>query len=133
VPVRHHPPAKLLRTFSVKHPSDGVVSALERGVSMNCLNCGIEMTNTQLVTTNGHIGYEMCGRCSSLWLEAGEFDKMSFQQGSMEVCEHGHDEARNCPRCSTVELDHMKMTNSDNTLLQCRNCGGFWLDALHHA
>jgi len=102
---------------------------------MNCLNCGTEMTNNQVITKKNHISYDMCEKCGSLWLDAGELDKMAFQvQGSIEYCEQEKDKEPEqkplkCPRCDDSVLDKVKFLESDDIFLHlCRNCGGFWLD-----
>lgn len=102
---------------------------------MQCLNCGAEMVANQVITKNAQITYDMCEKCGSLWLDAGELDKMAFQvTGSIEFCEQEKDpepEARSwkCPRCDDSTLEKVKFLESDDIFLHhCRNCGGFWLD-----
>ena len=102
---------------------------------MKCLNCGTEMTNNQVVTKTNRISYDMCEQCGSLWLDAGELDKMAFQvQGSIEYCEQEKDkepekQIRKCLRCDDFVLDKVRFLESDDIYLHyCRNCGGFWLD-----
>jgi len=102
---------------------------------MKCLNCGTEMTNNDVATREDRISYDMCEKCGSLWLDAGELDKMAFQvQGSIEYCEKEKDkepeqQARMCPRCDKSTLDKVRFLESDVLYLHyCRNCGGFWLD-----
>jgi len=54
---------------------------------MKCLNCRTEMTNNLVQTRKDRISYDVCDDCGSLWLDAGELDKMAFQvDGSIEVC-----------------------------------------------
>jgi Zn-finger nucleic acid-binding protein len=102
---------------------------------MNCLNCGTEMTNNQVVTKKDSISYDACEKCGSLWLDAGELDKMAFKvQGSIEYCEMEKDDepekqVKKCPRCDNSGLSKVKFLESDDIFLHyCRNCGGFWLD-----
>jgi Zn-finger nucleic acid-binding protein len=102
---------------------------------MKCLNCGTEMTTNQVVTKKDSISYDMCDKCGSLWLDAGDLDKMAFKTtGSIEYCEEiGSDEAekkpKKCPRCDDFNLSKVKFLESDDIHLHlCRNCGGFWLD-----
>jgi len=102
---------------------------------MKCLNCGAELTNYRVVTKIDRISYDMCEQCGSLWLDAGELDKMAFQvQGSVEYCEQEKDkepetQVRKCPRCDDSPLDKVRFLESDDIFLHyCRNCGGFWLD-----
>jgi Zn-finger nucleic acid-binding protein len=102
---------------------------------MKCLNCASEMTNNEVVTKKDRISYDMCEQCGSLWLDAGELDKLAFQvQGSIEYCEQEKDkepekQIRKCPRCDDYALDKVKFLESDDIFLHyCRNCGGFWLD-----
>jgi len=102
---------------------------------MKCLNCRSEMTNNQVMTKKDRISYDMCEKCGSLWLDAGELDKMAFQvQGSIEYCEQLKDkepekQIRKCPRCDDFVLDKVRFLESDEIYLHyCRNCGGFWLD-----
>jgi len=109
---------------------------------MKCLNCDTEMTNNEVVTKKSRISFDMCEKCGSLWLDAGELDKMLFQvQGSIEYCETEEDkeskkrvkesgkELKKCPRCDNSILDKVKFLESDDIFLHfCRNCGGFWLD-----
>jgi Zn-finger nucleic acid-binding protein len=102
---------------------------------MKCLNCDNEMTTNQVVTNNDSISYDMCDQCGSLWLDAGDLDRMAFKvEGSIEYCEEiGTDEPekmpKKCPRCDDFNLSEVKFLESDGIHLHlCRNCGGFWLD-----
>ena len=102
---------------------------------MNCLNCGTEMTNNEVVTKKDRISYDMCEKCGSLWLDAGELDKMAFQvKGDIEYCEHDKDaepetKVMKCPRCDNFDLEKVRFLESDDIFLHtCRSCGGFWLD-----
>jgi len=102
---------------------------------MNCLNCGTEMTNNRVITKKDQISYDMCEKCGSLWLDAGELDKMAFKvDGSIEYCEQEKErepesKVMKCPRCDDSVLDKVKFLECDDIFLHyCRNCGGFWLD-----
>ena len=102
---------------------------------MNCLNCGTEMTNNTVVTKKDRVSYDMCDKCGSLWLDAGELDKMAFQvEGSIEFCEEDKDsepekQPLTCPRCKVFKLVKVKFLESDEIFLHhCTDCGGFWLD-----
>ena len=102
---------------------------------MNCLNCGTEMTNNEVITRKDRISYDMCEKCGSLWLDKGELDKMAFTvDGSIEYCESEKDslpdqQPKKCPRCDDSTLAKVKFLESDDVFLHyCRNCGGFWLD-----
>src|SRR5689334_21354340 len=102
---------------------------------MECLNCRTEMTNFQVARHLHKLSYDMCERCGSLWLDAGELDKMAFQvQGSIEYCEdekraEPEQDRKKCPRCDDEYLDRVRFLESENIFLhRCPNCGGFWLD-----
>lgn len=102
---------------------------------MQCLSCGNEMVSNQVITKKGQISYDMCEKCGSLWLDAGELDKMAFQvEGSIEFCEQektpeAEKSPWKCPRCDDSMLEKVKFLESDDIFLHyCRNCGGFWLD-----
>ncbi|HEX4631458.1 MAG TPA: zf-TFIIB domain-containing protein [Chthoniobacterales bacterium] len=101
---------------------------------MRCLNCNAEMVNYDVTTKDAELSYDVCERCGSLWLDAGELDKMAFQvQGSIEFCSEDPDQSarpsRNCPRCDDCQLVPVRFLGaSDIVLDHCRNCGGFWLD-----
>ncbi len=102
---------------------------------MLCLNCGTEMMNNEVITKHGRISYDACEQCGSLWLDAGELDKMAFQvEGSIEYCSQTKDEtpesrSKRCPRCGNTDLDKVRFLEfSDIVLHRCGNCGGFWLD-----
>ena len=102
---------------------------------MNCLSCGTEMTTNTVVTKKDRVSYDMCEKCGSLWLDAGELDKMAFQvEGSIEFCEEGKDvepekQPLTCPRCKVFKLVKVKFLESDEIFLHhCTDCGGFWLD-----
>ena len=102
---------------------------------MNSLNCGTEMTNNTVITKKDRISYDMCEKCGSLWLDAGELDKMAFKVvGSIEFCEEAKDptpeqQQLKCPRCKTFKLIKVKFLESDEIFLHhCKECGGFWLD-----
>ena len=102
---------------------------------MNCLNCGTEMTDNTVITKKDRISYDMCEKCGSLWLDAGELDKMAFNVvGSIEFCEEDkapilEKQQLACPRCKTFKLIKVKFLESDEIFLHhCKECGGFWLD-----
>lgn len=102
---------------------------------MNCLNCGNEMTNNTVITKKDRISYDLCDKCGSLWLDAGELDKMAFKVvGSIEYCEEDkapvpEKQPLACPRCKTPKLTKVKFLESDDIFLHhCKECGGFWFD-----
>ena len=101
---------------------------------MRCLNCDAEMVNYDVTTKKAELSYDVCERCGSLWLDAGELDKMAFSvQGSIELSsEDPNDSARpsrNCPRCDDCTLVPVRFLGESEIVLDhCRNCGGFWLD-----
>jgi len=101
---------------------------------MRCLNCDTEMVNYDVTTRKAELSYDVCERCGSLWLDAGELDKMAFQvEGSIEFSSEDEDKSsrptRNCPRCDDCQLVPARFLGvSDIVLDHCRNCGGFWLD-----
>ncbi|MHC4157406.1 MAG: TFIIB-type zinc ribbon-containing protein, partial [Planctomycetota bacterium] len=107
---------------------------LERANTMKCLNCSAEMMNNLVQTRDDRISYDMCEACGSLWLDAGELDKMAFQvEGSIEYCSRdkvagSRGPGKNCPRCDDTALDPVSFIGSDIVLDRCKNCGGFWLD-----
>jgi len=101
---------------------------------MLCLNCGTELTTYRVVTEKDQVSYDMCEKCGSLWLDAGELDKLAFKvAGSIEYCEQEkktepEQKVMKCPRCDDSALDKVRFLESDFFLHYCRNCGGFWLD-----
>ena len=101
---------------------------------MKCLNCGQEMTNYLVTAKNNQISYDICEKCGSFWLDAGELNKMSFQvAGSIEFCSDDEvksvsEPIKKCPRCEDTALFKVSFVGSDIVLDHCRNCGGFWLD-----
>ncbi len=102
---------------------------------MNCLNCGQQMVNNLVMSRKQQIAYDICEGCGSLWLDAGELDKMAFQvEGSIEFSSQepaaGAPEIRKaCPRCEGEDLAKVSFVGSDDVVLdRCANCGGFWLD-----
>ena len=101
---------------------------------MQCLNCKIEMFNYDVTTKHAQLSYDACEQCGSLWLDAGELDKLAFKvAGSIEFCSQEEDETRQptrkCPRCIEVDLSPVKFLGlTDINLDRCHNCGGFWLD-----
>jgi Zn-finger nucleic acid-binding protein len=102
---------------------------------MRCLNCNSEMVNYDVTTKKTELSYDICEKCGSLWLDAGELDKMAFQvTGSIEFCSEEKDEtpekqAKNCPRCDGVALSRVRFLGETDIILHhCTNCGGFWLD-----
>jgi Zn-finger nucleic acid-binding protein len=93
------------------------------------------MINNLVQTKKEQIAYDICEACGSLWLDAGELDKMAFQvAGSIEYC--SRDAAvgvaelkKECPRCDQTILDKVYFIGCEEIVLDhCRNCGGFWLD-----
>jgi Zn-finger nucleic acid-binding protein len=102
---------------------------------MICLSCGTEMMNYDVKTRHGEISYDTCEKCGSLWLDAGELDKMAFQvEGSIEYCSQEKDDrldpkAMKCPRCDNSDLGRVRFLGYPDIILhRCDNCGGFWLD-----
>jgi len=101
---------------------------------MKCLNCDSEMMNNLVQTKTDQIAYDICEACGSLWLDAGELDKMALQvDGSIEYCSYdkaqgGAEPSKKCPRCEDTALDKVSFIGSDIVLDHCRNCRGFWLD-----
>jgi Zn-finger nucleic acid-binding protein len=102
---------------------------------MRCLNCNVEMDNYDITTKNAELSYDVCEKCGSLWLDAGELDKMAFQvEGSIEFCSEDEIKIsgkgdRKCPRCEDFKLSRVKfLGETDIVLDHCKNCGGFWLD-----
>ena len=102
---------------------------------MRCLNCNAEMVNYDVTTKKTELSYDVCEKCGSLWLDAGELDKMAFQvDGSIEFCSQEEDKIsgkapRKCPRCEDFDLSRVKFLGEVDIVLEhCRNCGGFWLD-----
>jgi Zn-finger nucleic acid-binding protein len=102
---------------------------------MRCLNCHAEMVNYDVTTAKAELSYDVCEKCGSLWLDAGELDKMAFQvQGSIEFSSDEEVAAsgkalRKCPRCDDFVLSQVKFLGATDIVLEhCQNCGGFWLD-----
>ncbi len=102
---------------------------------MECLNCKREMMNHFVQARGSEMAYDICEGCGSLWLDAGELDKMAFQvDGSIEFSSREADEqakekARGCPRCPGERMEKVAfLGHSDILLDRCGNCGGFWLD-----
>lgn len=102
---------------------------------MKCLNCNEEMINNLVMTKTKEISYDICEACGSLWLDAGELDKVAFQvDGSIEYCSKDKAEripepTRKCPRCEDTALDKVFFLKHGDVILDhCGNCGGFWLD-----
>lgn len=102
---------------------------------MDCLNCGTEMMSNHVRTLKTHVDYDMCEKCGSLWLDAGELNKVAFQvQGNIEYCERDEEaeaekKVRKCPRCEDSNLEKIRFLGCDDINIHfCRNCGGFWLD-----
>lgn len=102
---------------------------------MLCLNCGSEMMEDDVLTKHGEIQYDTCEKCGSLWLDAGELDKMAFQvEGSIESSSEEKDDKPDprplkCPRCDNSVLDRVRFLGYPDIILhRCANCGGFWLD-----
>jgi len=104
---------------------------------VNCLNCGREMMNHLVYTKEDEISYDICEVCGSLWLDAGELNKMAVQvEGNIEYCTSHHvrddvdEPVRQCPRCRETALRKvLYLGDADLVLDYCANCGGFWLDA----
>jgi Zn-finger nucleic acid-binding protein len=102
---------------------------------MHCMSCGTEMINNLVLRGGEHIAYDMCPECGSLWLDAGELDKLAYQVdgsiefSSQEPAEGAHGQRRPCPRCKGITLDKVSFIGSEDIVLdRCDNCGGFWLD-----
>ncbi len=102
---------------------------------MKCLNCGQEMMNNLVQTRQKQIAYDICEACGSLWLDAGELDKMAFEvDGSIEYSSRDKTQGagarqKDCPRCDDTKLEQVYFIGCQDIVLdRCSNCGGFWLD-----
>jgi Zn-finger nucleic acid-binding protein len=102
---------------------------------MRCLNCDAKMVNYDVITKKTELSYDVCEKCGSLWLDAGELDKMAFKvAGSIEFCSEEEDKTperqiKKCPRCQDFNLSRVRFLSvTDIILNHCKNCGGFWLD-----
>lgn len=100
---------------------------------MNCLDCSNKMTTYEAHTIAHKLTYIVCEKCSGLWLEHGQLDKMAFEvQGDIEYCSKDEvkdaQETKNCPHCN-VHLHKVKFLGENDIILdRCENCAGFWLD-----
>lgn len=102
---------------------------------MKCLSCNAAMVNYDVVTEKAELSYDICEKCGSLWLDAGELDEMAFHvEGSIEYCSQETDGAnekqvKKCPRCEDCNLERVRFLGCTDIILHhCKNCGGFWLD-----
>jgi Zn-finger nucleic acid-binding protein len=94
------------------------------------------MENYLVQTREDEISYDVCPECGSLWLDAGELDKVAYQvEGSIEFSsreepEEGESPSINCPRCGKVEMESVRfLGHSDIFLDHCPSCEGFWLNS----
>src|SRR5579872_2055092 len=107
----------------VKMKMRNMPESVTRESTMICLNCGTEMTNNQVFLKKDSISYDMCEKCGSLWLDAGELDKMAFQvEGSIEYCEQEKNDEpekqiKKCPRCDDFHLSKVRFLESDDIFL----------------
>ena len=92
------------------------------------------MTSIAVRTHLKTIRYDMCEKCGSLWLDAGDLRQLAYHvQGDIEFCSQepapGVEAAcGQCPRCDNARLYPVRFLDSTDILLRrCRNCGGFWL------
>jgi len=93
------------------------------------------MVNNDVITKKAELSYDVCEKCGSLWLDAGELDKMAFRvAGSIEFSSEDDDKTkekqiRKCPRCEDFNLSRVRFLGCTDIILHhCKNCGGFWLD-----
>lgn len=93
------------------------------------------MTTNLVKTKSGHAAWNACEKCGSLWLDAGELDKIAYQvAGDIEYCSTDLADDRSnrkykCLRCDGVQLEEVKFLGDDSILLhRCPECGGFWLN-----
>jgi Zn-finger nucleic acid-binding protein len=93
------------------------------------------MVNYDVTTEKAELSYDVCEACGSLWLDAGELDKMAFKvEGSIEFCSDEEDatpekKVKHCPRCPDFTLSRVRFLGETDIILHhCKNCGGFWLD-----
>ncbi len=101
---------------------------------MECLNCGTAMVDQTVISRGDRISCHVCAHCGSLWLDAGELDKMaadvegSIEYSSAEPAEQP-ERPRTCPRCEGVGLEKVRFLGAGDIVLdRCPNCEGFWLD-----
>jgi ribosomal protein S27AE len=82
------------------------------------------MINYDVTTAKAELSYDVCEKCGSLWLDAGELNKMAFQvQGSIEfssdekVASSGR-ALRKCPRCDDFVLSQVKFLGATDIVLE---------------
>ena len=81
---------------------------------------------------------DRCGRCSGLFLERGELDKIaephagSLEYSTLDDETFRHDDAYgpiDCPDCGRSRMKKAEFIIYTNIILDyCDGCGGFWLD-----
>lgn len=102
---------------------------------MTCLDCGQTMNRCSVAGPRGGLTYDLCPNCGSLWLDAGELDRMAYQvAGSIEAStaeplDGSEAAAKPCPRCDNAQLEPVRFLDcTDIKLRRCPSCHGFWLD-----
>lgn len=77
----------------------------------------------------GEVSVDTCGRCSGVWLDAGELARVAHDEEMEQLVRASVDavpSAFACPRCAGVcraaKLEGVEMDS-------CAACGGIWVDA----
>ncbi len=99
---------------------------------MNCVKCDGQLRKVVI----GEIEVDKCDRCSGIWFDLGELEKI-LEQKHIEALRNeidnneGHDEKQGkCPRCggtgNMVRVTSLK--DADVHIDTCSVCYGQWLD-----
>ena len=99
---------------------------------MQCVKCDGQLRRVIL----GEIEVDKCDRCSGIWFDCGELDKIleadSIDALKNEIDNHREHDAQKgkCPRCggtgNMVQVTSLK--NADIHIDTCSVCYGQWLD-----
>ncbi|MGH9475925.1 MAG: zf-TFIIB domain-containing protein [Terriglobales bacterium] len=102
---------------------------------MKCLNCNAEMARVEMQSPKATVAYDLCETCGSLWLDAGQMDKIAYQvrgsieQSSQEAASEPEARAQKCPCCDNADLIRVRFLDCTDILLHhCQSCRGYWLD-----
>lgn len=86
--------------------------------SLTCPGCKAEM----IESASGGLPVDVCPKCSGLWLDAGEFEKLG---GELPKGGYPYGGERRCPRCDMpLDVRPSKVAELD----VCPRCQGMYLD-----
>ncbi|MEM9082221.1 MAG: zf-TFIIB domain-containing protein [Planctomycetota bacterium] len=110
---------------------------MEDHTQIECPKCGVAMEIEHLDDGEQRVTIDRCSRCSGLWLDWGEREKLIAIDGGVERVDRGvpSDEASEgkkglkCPRDGGLLIEMVDLYQPHVVFERCSVCRGTFLDA----